>query len=110
MEEPTVESLKTALRSIRDAAKIVRDQGWKAGSDELHRAINEHINAIAHSYGDLAPGLAIHKGSIWRDCDQWIKLYAWDTRGEFQEEGVKTARRLIERIEALLAALQPPPL
>lgn len=97
-----VGKFREALRAIRDAARWVRDDGWKEG-DALLRAIGDGLPLIEASPGLPADQEAL-RASIAEDCAVWRKAYthASTPSAELQDSAIKLAARLVERCDSLL--------
>lgn len=110
MDTAAMQDLRVALRWIRDAGMEVCDKGWEHAA-LMDVAIDRAAPIVTRSY-ELPDDVAVFRSQLAVDCEAWRHLDALtqtaSARSEFSGAGVKLARRMVDRSDALLAWLQSP--
>jgi hypothetical protein len=110
VDTAAMQDLRVALRWIRDAGMEVCDKGWEHAA-LMDVAVDRATPIVARSY-ELPGDVAIFRGQLAVDCEAWCRLSSLSqsasARSEFRGAGVKLARRMVDRSDALLAWLQGP--
>lgn len=110
MDTAAMQDLRVALRWIRDAGMEVCDKGWEHAA-LLDVAVDRAAPIVARSY-ELPGDMAVFRSQLAVDCEAWRHLDSLSqgasARSEFSGAGVKLARRMVDRSDALLTWLQGP--